>query len=224
MPIPPIPDVMQVQVRMQKDSGLPEDVFINTWYFRYGNLTGAPEAAASAFDVLNAFYGDINAPGTAALSALMPAYFSAVNYRVYDLAAPAPRQPVVPSGGEGPDTPASWLPTGNASNSLPEEVACVLSFRSGPGPRRLGRVYLGPFVATTNQATAGRTRPSDALRNAMVGGAIDMLNSSENATWSQVSPTDGVANDVVEGWVDDAWDTQRSRGSVATLRNTFPTA
>jgi len=114
-----------------------------------------------------------------------------------------------------------------AGSGLPSEVSLVLSFQGirqagFPQARRRGRIYIGPLdtsgmddqrpLATfvTNLANAGATFKSNI--QAITGGQHNW------AIWSSV---DQECVDVANGWVDNAWDTQRRRGLRATSRTTF---
>lgn len=113
---------------------------------------------------------------------------------------------------------------------LPQEVALCLSFQgpkiSGiPQSRRRGRVYFGPFDQNAN-STSGR--PASGVIAAIVAGANTFLGKhnggiDEPAQWSVISERTGAPQTVyiTEGWVDDAWDTQRRRGVRAATRSTF---
>jgi len=114
-----------------------------------------------------------------------------------------------------------------AGSGLPSEVSLVLSFQGirqagFPQARRRGRIYIGPLdtsgmddqrpLATfvTNLANAGATFKANI--QAITGGQHNW------AIWSSV---DQECVDVANGWVDNAWDTQRRRGLRATSRTTF---
>lgn len=112
------------------------------------------------------------------------------------------------------------FPVGNAirnvgqfpASSAPRELALCLSFYSGQNvPRRRGRLYLPVFLiapgvthgvrpSTTNQAKVGAL----ATILADLGGA--------DIDWSVYSRVDDVARAVSNWWVDDEWDSMRSRG------------
>lgn len=221
MAYPIIPDVARVQVRFQKNSGLPEDVFINTFYFRTATLNTVAENAASMATMLDAFYGDTFAPQSGSLGSLMPDVFQSIRYVFYDLGQATPRYPVVPSGSEDPFINASWSPPASGGAELPEETAICCSFAAGNGPRRRGRVFLGPWKDSVLETVNGHTRPTQNIRERIALASENMAASSQNATWVVVSPSDAGAYDVVSGWVDNAFDTQRSRGPAPTTRTTW---
>lgn len=220
MSYPVIPDIARVQVQMQGATGLPTDVFVNNFYFRTAPLNTVDENAGAMAGMLDAFYGTAHGGAANSISELMPSTFNSVKYVFYDLGNTPPRYPVVPQGSSDPFIEASWLPSGGAS-TLPEEVALCCSFKAGDGPRRRGRVYLGPWIPSTTQNTGTRSRPTAALQETIQQAAKNMAESTLNSTWVVCSPTDAGAYDVLEGWVDNAWDTQRSRGAEPTARVTW---
>lgn len=197
-----------VQIVMFPASNVIEDATTNTW-----SCEAADSAGALLFtNAVVAFYNGIRDR------------FSTLTrqnnhvYKIFDRADPTPRQPVL----EG-----LWnftaAPTGNP---LPPEVAKCLSFQgvavSGvPQARRRGRVYLGPF----NTSTLGTNgRPTTALTDDIRDDAQVLLTASKAATtwfWTVWSDTLGTGVEVDNGWVDDEWDTMRSRGRDATYRDLF---
>lgn len=118
------------------------------------------------------------------------------------------------------------LTTAPSAAGLPSEVAACLSFQGEKVPgfpqrRRRGRVYIGPIAQASN--TSGR--PSTTLRSTFAASAVelcdDLKGSSNVAQLAVWSVTDGAAVVVTDGWVDDAWDTQRRRGVQRTARTTW---
>jgi hypothetical protein len=142
--------------------------------------------------------------------------------KTYALADPTPRVPV---------RDVSLALSGSvATNTLPSEVALVLTFQgpivSGtPQARRRGRVYLGPFSSASADSATGR--PASALLSTMSTAAIALKVASVAATdwdWvviSNVNPAVPVSTIVTNGWVDNAWDTQRRRGIAFTARGAW---
>lgn len=108
---------------------------------------------------------------------------------------------------------------------LPSEVALVLSFQGERVPgieqnRRRGRIYLGPLQIGMN--TSGRptsTRITTIVNAAKALG--DGIASDTGGNWVVWSGTSGVSTEVKNGWVDNAFDTQRRRGVDATSRSEF---
>lgn len=215
MAYPVITDHFRATVRMQGPSGLPEDQRVNTWYFRNDQeVPNIPNLIDAIAAVLDAFYGATNGAAGGSIANLMSGLVTSAEYIVYDLGASGKRYPI------GSPRAATWTPPAT-TQSLPGEVSSVLSYYAGQGPRKRGRLYLGPFIQTANSGGAALSEPSSDLQTRMVESALNVLNTTENVTWAQVSPTAGEATPVIGGWVDNAWDTQRSRGVAPTSRATW---
>ena len=122
-----------------------------------------------------------------------------------------------------------------AYGSSPERVPGGLPGPEGdtrPRARLRGRIYLGPLSsAASNQPANEPARPHINLQNSLVG-SMDRLATqlgTDGLRWSVFSPTKALeaadinagGADVVAGWVDNAFDTQRRRGRRATTRVTF---
>lgn len=194
--------IWRAQVELAEDSGLPEDVTVNTWHFAYIDAGGANPAAA-----LIAFYQAID-------TYLAENLTGDGNIKFYDLADPEPRTPIGV-------VPFTFTP---GTSNLPAEVALCQSYRaqieSGGSPaRRKGRNFIGPLADDALASATGR--PDSAFMLALANAAAAVLAASAAASnwdWVVYSPTDNVARLVVAGWVDDEFDTIRSRGKRATSR------
>jgi hypothetical protein len=211
-----------VNVEWIRDNSIPADNVVNTLHFigESGTTTRLEDAAviAEAID-----------------DALQPieTYMSSVlnGQRVltfYDLNDPQPRAPLT--------TISQGYIVNTGSQALPSEVALVLSFQAtrvsgDPQARRRGRIYIGPLnqsaVATDS---AGDARPASAFITAMtqVGSLLANDVALADLPWAVFSPTALAAGEgdlawasVVDGWVDNAFDTQRRRGASATARTTW---
>lgn len=108
---------------------------------------------------------------------------------------------------------------------LPTEVCIAVSFQGSraagfPQARRRGRIFL-PYVNSISNVSG---RPGSTARTAIaaaasaLAGDIGALPSHRWAVWSTV---DQEAVVVEDGWVDDAFDTQRRRGLAVTSRTTW---
>lgn len=209
------------------------DQIVNSFYFDTGGTTDNPAGAvttniASELDML---WNDATASGAALRSFVAENALSQSNeteYRFYNLDDPKPR-PVIAN------PPAQHVTPRLTTEGLPNEVAVCLSFRGTilageVAARRRGRVYVGPLNigATEFLGADGHARPAVALQEALVLGAQRMKDNllTDGITWGVYSPTTrGILSAASAGfvpithvWVDDAFDTQRRRGSAPTAR------
>lgn len=193
-------------------SGLPEDRMTNTFH---ALDTVALDAAEAFAEDLYSFYAAGTTPLYTFFSTLVPQ--SGHSIRFYDLGEPEPRVPIY-------EYPFS-LPGAPNGDPLPSEVALVGSFQaekvSGQSQaRRRNRIYVGRL--DKDSASAGR--PSSSLMGSL-NAAMDGLEAASTAdpdyTWAVWSPTYSTQAPVDNGWVDNAFDTQRRRGEAATSRVTW---
>jgi hypothetical protein len=220
--------LMRAQVTIPLDDAVPENYIVNTLYFDGDDTLGVQPVEdyhAAVETLLTNFYqaidGVVLAPSVAA-NALV---------KIYDMRDPEERVP---------EHEFTIALTPAAGIALPNEVALCLSFRaeyeSGVNPqRRRGRIYLGPVSSDTVTTVAGQSRPLGSVQtavaaaaDAMADGELINIGDPERVRWSIYSPTTdatqdiGLAfNDVIGGWVDNAYDTQRRRGPAPTSRATF---
>lgn len=137
-------------------------------------------------------------------------------------------------------TPFAIPSVGSTMSPLPEEVAIAMSFRASligfpeeaaggtirPASRRRGRVYLGPFAGPQVVDAAGEyCRVSVSASTAMLlaySNLVGTVNDNADGGVQHViySPSNGVGNIVEHAWIDNAFDTVRSRGRKPTARVT----
>jgi hypothetical protein len=193
---------IRVLVSTYRNGDLPVDFIENTVYFDDFNVdpTGGTDWQAFATDVRDAFRDYRLMPGDYGCSA-----------KVYNMADPLPR-PVKAS--------APWMVAFRSSGpGAPREVALCLSYYSERNlPRFRGRLYLGPFNTPSE-------RPNDGAMNEVMSlapklGAIG----GPDVDWGLWSPTRAAFSKITAGWVDDEWDTVRSRGRKSTKRFTYTTS
>lgn len=112
-----------------------------------------------------------------------------------------------------------------AGNPAPSEVALCVSFQGAkqagtPQSRRRGRMYIGPL----NQSTMGYDRPATAMMTTFATTtkalvvAVNTIPDHGFGVWSGIS---GSWTPVTDGWVDNAFDTQRRRGVEVTARTSW---
>lgn len=194
--------VYRFQTAYPVHSVLPRDYFANT--FHMNHLAGGITATD-----LNSICDSINDMFATRLGA---ATGREVRTKCYEVPHAKPNPPVadrVKSLG----TP--WTPTTNC------EVAICLSFAGNPSlPRERGRMYFSPGMC--RQTTpAGLTTIGIRPTSAQMQWALDFY-SVANASFPDLggvdwefgvwSPTNNAFVKATKAWVDDEWDTVRSRG------------
>lgn len=196
----------RAQAVLMMDDGLFENAATNTWYFDSDDFT----TLAPARDALLQFYIDIDG----FMASNIDPSTSVIKW--YEING------VLPTGPPIIEQPMTGFTPGPTSG--PPEVALVMSFRSSvipgsPPARHRGRVYLGPL------GNIGADRPTTADVNGIAAAGQTLLDAVDPAPggwlWMQHSPTAASYSQVVNGYVDNEWDTQRRRGRKATLRTTF---
>lgn len=206
--------IYRVQVRIPGVSNTSADIITNTWH-----IDGNGAGLISAMQSIKAFY-NTTAPGnSAALINYMSSGTITGNWRAvaYDLADPEPRTPV---------RDETWTVLVGGGNPAPAECAVAFSYQGArlsgtPQARRRGRLFLGPWGTAQ---IAGNGRVSGLLQASIARCGKELITQSDAATdWSWVvwSPTDAAAVPILNGWVDDAWDTVRSRGPKPSARTLY---
>lgn len=207
--------VYRAQVRLNTLTALPEDVVTNTFHFEAEDNSPADQQA-----ILNAvedFYTATLSTGRT-LASHYPQQMDDGPHeiRLYDLSQPKPRVPV--------DSLSFTFASVPAGTGLPTECAAVLSFEgdkvSGiPQARRRNRIYFGPLdtadaVSSATRVNIGANLIADLLA------AAEAMNTAllTGETWVAYSETYNIWTPVTTAWVDNAFDTQRRRGTDATSR------
>lgn len=211
-----VEDLYSFQWVWQAYSERPEDAVTNTFHFKNSDTYLDID---NVRDMLYNFY-NVQAPDA---PNAVSSYYSGLSLsgawtlKAYALEDPKPRSPV-----------QTWTGTETFGQTaiLPTEVALVLSFQaeleSGTIPaRRRNRVYLGPFQQNANSANG---RPENELVASLLFAGKQLILESDASVrweWNTYSPTANEANRVTNGWVDNAWDTQRRRGLIYTQRGSY---
>jgi len=121
------------------------------------------------------------------------------------------------------------MPGPVAAVSLREETCVVLSLRATPPvtARRRGRLYIGPIAlasgTTVDSSTTVPLRVATALRTDLGIAALFVRDGILGLTGGSFWTIKGLQNaqvgvEIVGGWIDDAFDTQRRRGPKTTAR------
>jgi hypothetical protein len=214
-----------IQIVLSNVSALPKDAVTNTLHFqRAAGMTHAAFCTAT-FTPLNNFLNVAATPATRApawwINDQMSRGVGNVRFKAYDLSVAPPHVPV--------ETTTTLGVTGDAT-SLPNEFALCLSFKGDVVPgvplgRQRGRIYVGPLnlAAIAGAEAAGDQRPTtgtggiiDSLRYGFVKLATDLW--ANGIKICVYSPTGNLLTPVTSCWVDNSFDTQRSRGAAATSR------
>lgn len=208
--------VLRAQATIQLISGLPTDVVVNNFHFGTtgdDDLAAAAEVSLAVRNFYTANGPDGQDPIATILSSEVKTGPGNLVVKVYRMNDAIPRVPLLVDAG-------TVLVPG--VQGLPAEVAICASFQgvklSGQFQgRRRGRVFIGPLEAGTVTVFPDGARPSAAARS-IISEAMRGLSAASLAApaWSWIvysklnglNDTVGVAN----GWVDNAFDTIRSRG------------
>nr|CRY96650.1 hypothetical protein [uncultured prokaryote] len=212
------------QVVLKMDSDIPADACVNTLWFEV-----TPDVGQTIVDVIDQENGGVTGDDWGIHEAILNMYddWSAIyspvidpaagEVKYYDMDGPPPHYPIAVR-------PLALTTVDNAS--LPAEVALCLSFQaqkfSGvPQASRRGRIYLGPMGGS---ATGLDGRPESVTVGLITTAASAFLDrGAANPQWSWVvwSTKNETSAPVADGWVDNAWDTQRRRGLIPTSRDVF---
>lgn len=196
-------------VSLQMVSGIAADKSVNVFHFISDKV---PATNAAILTALQAFYNQIGTKFGGSVAQ------NGHTVQMYDLADPQPRAPFYST--------TFGLTSAPTGNSLPQEVALCLSFQgnrvSGESQaRRRGRVYIGPFSSSQVDSSG---RPVSALVSSLVtagAGLLAAANAAPEWQWGIWSTVDNEMVTVTNGWVDNAFDTQRRRGLDPTTRTTW---
>lgn len=236
--------VVAIVARFASASGLPEDVCENVWHFGSEETGFTAGELDGMMDAVETFYttttptGGTNGPGEY-LSASLDHGANKAQLLAYATIVLDGSQPLGSPVGSRNFT----LPNPLSASMLPEEVAAVMSFNGDltdvpvsetnpspppatirPAQRRRGRIFLGPLNASAGGVQGSFLRPAGVLRTDLGKAAIDLAGTVAGGgtfVWGVWSKADAEVWEVIGGYVDDAWDTQRRRGLAPTVRTAF---
>lgn len=214
---------LRVQCSLVSASGVPEDDAVNVWHFR-SDATLPTDDATEIQTALESFYNGVGALYNE------NTITGEVNLKFFDLQDASPRAPI--------QIGSFTIGDLSDADALPTECAIVMSFagvaESGVNlRRRRGRIYLGPLDIGPSSTISGRVIVGAPSVGQIVSAADALLGAGTTWDWAVFSPTTAgalpwdatdISNgtfDVVSGWVDNAFDTQRRRGTEATSRSFF---
>jgi len=205
--------VIRAQVTFDTDDLLPENQVVNRLHFGTASTPATNPQLVAIVLAVRAFYSSFD-------QFLSPRLSGDGRIRLYDMADPEPRVPIMLDDCD--ITPST-------SDPFPEEIALAMSFQaaavSGENQaRRRNRIFIGPVAGNAQAVVDGIARPHVDFRAAIQTGAnglLDLDGGTDGISWVVRSETTGAVAGVDNGWIDNAWDTQRRRGSSPTLRTTF---
>lgn len=201
-------------------SNLPEDHVVNVFHFFRGGAYA--DNVTSTIDAVADFYIDPYSSNTVG-QFLSPWVQRTAELRAYDLDEAPPRVPT---------TIPLFLPAVESNSGLPEEVACCVSLLGAVPPamtpHRRGRLYIGPLCTTAGNIANATVpaRPSGTFIQTVGLAAAALV--TANVGWSvrTVSGGGGLSPGgftlIANGYVDNAFDTQRRRGPRTTARTVWP--
>lgn len=210
-------ETYRVQIRYPLYGG-DDQTATNTLYFR-GNdpLTAEGTDISEILDRVQAYINAVRGqmPSTVFGASMTPVI---VIYRMSDV---PPRLPIF----EGTD--GSYTPS--ATQAYPSDIAICLSFRADytsgtPRARKRGRIFIGPVIANAGTTVANQgVRITAAAITAVLAGATALATQVGSPLWwVQWSETDGTWNLITEAWVDNQFDTRRSRDRSTVTRTAQP--
>lgn len=205
-----MPDTI-VQTTLRTSDNLPENFITNQ--ICIANMAVGDNTQAAVTTAINTFY-----------SAIRSVTFSA------DLAQNGHVSKFYTAGGPPPNYPydeVSWnMGSAPSGGGMPREVALCLSFQGlripgTPQARRRGRIYLGPLLSSLNSSGRPLGTSVTTILQEAEDFAQDIQAIDPSYSWAVWSTLDGTAVPLHDLWIDDAFDTQRSRGVAVTSRQTL---
>lgn len=204
--------IIRCVVTLHRDGLLPEDEIQNRFHFESAT---SPASGAELISIVNRVY--------AQYAAILPSMSVVLNgdttFTCYDMDDVPPRVPVFTTTG---------VNVAPGTTGFPSEVAVTMSFQATPisgtpQARRRNRVFLGPLAtALASTISVADVRVSATLLALVDTFGTNLLAANDaSAIWVVRSELTGDTAPVANGWVDNAFDTQRRRGADATTRSVF---
>lgn len=197
-----------VQITLKTTDAIPENFITNN--FAVSGEVSAPGDATALMDVFKTFYDAIR-------TTVYPSTIAQSNhdFKLYIAGGSAPNYPFYENVWSMASSPSG--------TTLPSEVALCLSYEGLRIPglaqaRRRGRVYLGPCKDTMNVSGRPAASAITTILAAAQGLATGIQGVTSAEDWAVWSPSNGTAVDLFSAWMDNSWDTQRSRGLIRTLK------
>lgn len=231
--------MLQVSALFPYQTNLPGDVAVNVWHFRTVDPEpSAGEITTAVTSLLDFYYEPMPTGSLGTIAQRMAPWIlfgtGTTRFRVVG---------VNPATGAELGSPIfvnyapPSFPAPTAEN-LPLEVAVCLSFKGyysegsvATRAQRRGRVFIGPLGLTAAElgAITAPPKPGLGITTLLREKAIALRDNAQtgagtggaSAPWVIWSRTSGDQHNVVGGWIDNAFDTQRRRGNAPTQRTTW---
>ena len=202
--------LLKAQVVLRTADNLPENFVTNTLYL--DTLDEAVQVSEDWAVAIQTFYNAVRTYMSDLLSQ------NGHEIKFYFVDQPTPNFPF---------NTVSWnFSSALVGNPLPSECAIVCSYQAvkvnGENQgRRRGRIYLGPLSDDVN--LDGRVQPGiqAAIATAFKTYILDAYGVGLGTRPVVYSATAGTNADVNDGWVDNAFDTQRRRGIASSNRQVW---
>lgn len=197
--------LLRVIVQWRHPNEPPRDICSNTLYFDKQAIPIITDYQGLVDDISEQY--KLKARDPTAGVRLIPGGWE-IKATIYNMSDPEPREPKA----------VATVPAATPTLGLgPREVALCLSYYGDRNlPRQRGRIYLGPFADTAMAArpTTGIMDQAIALGQGLgeIGG--------EDISWRVFSPTTNTNHHIRHIWVNNEWDTRRSRQLKETERRT----
>lgn len=215
-------NMVQATITFASVTSLPEDAVTNTFHFHQTDMVMPfPYDVDNVVDLITDFYTAAPSGGGNPLLSFMTtkSLSGAYTIKIYNMEDPKPRVPIKIEAGD-------WSGGMGNGTPLPAEVTLCMSYQAEPisgqpQARRRGRIFLPP-VSSVHLADPGRPSGNYVLQ--VQRAAKDLKNAADasiNWEWVVWSVKNNDHALVYEGWVDNAWDTQRRRGIGASSRNVW---
>ena len=222
------------QIALKSTSGLATDAYVVDQVVT--DTTGVIDPDTVALDIAGKwvdFYNNVDDAGHSIVSKLSPQIRTEFDVSLYDITAHLAGTPF----GSPIAVHAGDLGARSAAGPLPEECAIALSVtadiagvveKSGatrPRARRRGRLFLGPWAQNAVAGpVGGHTFIDIDLQHSICFQAAAMRAGmlEQDLEWGVWSRKDAVVRPVVGGFLDNAFDTIRSRGAGPNGRTIWP--
>jgi hypothetical protein len=215
--------IYRAQFTIPYFTNLPTDVVVNDWHFSWSVSNPNTGDYEELRDRLIAFYDGVYSGGLGGEVMAPWCRPADASLKIYNINDPTPRAP----RWEGP---AALADNRVASSGIPLETAMCMSFQGDPlsgtpQARRRGRIFIGGLGAATDGGdTTSFPEPDPTLVTSTLTAAETLwaLGDPLGWIWIVYSRVNGTGAVVSNGWIDNAWDTQRRRGNAPSSRAVWP--